>query len=210
MCGSSFLSLGHVRCFWDCPSTLPKTSQPTAGIQLTQPSPCWSCVACDLSAFVGFASYSVACTEERGSSRVPSLAEIMWRSQVKRSMKQATKMKLFGFPMVNGKIQLLKSEKFPSKILVFAKAAFAIRKIASGSLILTKPCFTQLQSSRCSPGGCQGYVFPSWRGSTCWTWSATLPVLCDLPPWSPPGFLMPQKTIWETTLRYTWLYCGGT
>lgn len=43
--------------------------------------------------------------------------------------------------MVNGKIQLLESESFPSKILIFSKDAFAIRKTDRVSPTLTEPCF---------------------------------------------------------------------
>lgn len=99
--------------------------------------------------------------------------------------------------------------KFPSKTLVFSEVAFAFRKLAYMSPALTKPCFSQLQSSPGIPCWCWD-MRPYQSSSACWTQSVELLVLCVLPPLSPPGFLMSLETICEATLSFTYLRWGQT
>lgn len=109
--------------------------------------------------------------------------------------------------MINGKIQLLKYV-ISLKNCFSQKFHLPNRQLAYVSPALTKPCFSQLQSSPGIPCWCLGRVSLSDRFNLLNT--VELLVLCALPPLSPPGFLMSLETICEATLSGTYLHWGQT
>lgn len=191
--------LWHSCYFWDCPSTLPKTSQPTASIWLVQWDAYWSSISHDVSVFVGFISHHTAFTK-RWSSGEPGLAEMMhegvtWKGPESR----LPKLYCLFLPLGNEKIQLLRSEKFFSEILVFTETAFCIGKISSDWPSLALPGW---KAPTALPTGARS-TWHHLNADRLLKQSAELHALYSLLPMSPLHFSMPLKTIWEPKLSYT-------